>query len=172
MVNDVSAVQRSIETARGLPNASYVSAEEFEAEKSSVFAANWAAIAFGADVPQPGDAYPVTFAGSPLVVVRDSEGVVRVFHNVCRHRGMVLVERARKVGAVIRCPYHSWCYDLTEKLRSQPHAGGPGINGHEALPKDELGLVEVRSHMWRDIVFVNRSATAPVFETYAAELIA
>jgi choline monooxygenase len=169
---DLSAVQRSIETARGLPNALYVSEEQFKAEKSALFAKNWTAIAFGKDIPQPGDAYPVNFTGSPLVVVRDAAGVIRVFHNVCRHRGMILVDKPKRVSSVIRCPYHSWCYDLTGKIRSQPHAGGPGVNGHEALKKDELGLVEVRSHVWRDMIFVNLSGTAPAFDQYAAELIA
>lgn len=172
MSNDLSAVQRSIETARGLPNTLYVSEQEFKAEKSSVFAANWTAIAFGKDVPQPGDAYPVSFTGSPLVVVRGTDGIIRVFHNVCRHRGMVLVNKPKKTAGVIRCAYHSWCYDLTGRLRSQPHVGGSGINAHEALRKEELGLIEVRSHVWRDIVFVNISGTAPIFEQYAGELIA
>src|SRR5215472_4010483 len=172
MSSDLSAVHRSIETARGLPNALYVSEKEFKAEKSSVFAANWTAIAFGKDVLQLGDAYPVNFIGSPLVVVRDNDGAIRVFHNVCRHRGMILVENPKRIAGGICCAYHSWCYDLTGKLRSQPHAGGPGVNGHEALKKDELGLIEVRSHVWRDIVFIDVSGTAPAFEQYAGELIA
>jgi phenylpropionate dioxygenase-like ring-hydroxylating dioxygenase large terminal subunit len=170
-MNDLSAVQRHIESARGLPNALYTSEAEFSAEKGAVFGRNWTAIAFGKDVPEAGDAYPVSFTGSPLVVIRDTEGGIRVFHNVCRHRGMILIDRPKKISATIRCPYHSWCYDLKGKLRSLPHAGGPGVNGHEALKKEDLGLVEVRSHIWRDIVFVNVSGTAPAFEDYAAELI-
>ena len=172
MLSDLSAVQRSIETARGLPNAFYVSEDLFKAEKASVFAANWTAIGFGKDVPQPGDACPVNFMGSPLLIVRDRKGSIRVYGNVCRHRGMILVDKPRRMSGTIRCPYHSWCYDLDGKLRSTPHAGGPGINGHEALKRDELGLAEVRSHVWRDLVFVNMSGKAPPFETYAGELIA
>ena len=172
MLSDLSAVQRSIETARGLPNAFYVSEDLFKAEKASVFAANWTAIGFGKDVPQPGDAYPVNFMGSPLLIVRDRKGSIRVYGNVCRHRGMILVDKPRRMSGTIRCPYHSWCYDLDGRLRSTPHAGGPGINGHEALKRDELGLAEVRSHVWRDLVFVNMSGKAPPFETYAGELIA
>jgi len=172
MVNDLSAVQRGIETARGLPNAVYVSEDLFKAEQVSIFSANWTAIGFGKDVPQPGDAWPVTFMGSPLLIVRDRKGDIRVYSNVCRHRGMILVDKPKRMFGAIRCPYHSWCYDLDGKLRSTPHAGGPGINGHAALRRDELGLVEVRSHVWRDVVFVNLSGTAPAFEAYAGELIA
>jgi phenylpropionate dioxygenase-like ring-hydroxylating dioxygenase large terminal subunit len=172
MLKDLSAVQRTIETARGLPNAFYVSEDLLKAEKASVFSANWTAIGFGKDVPQPGDTYPVTFMGSPLLIVRDRGGGIRVYHNVCRHRGMILVEKPKRMFGAIRCPYHSWCYDLNGKLRSMPHAGGPGINGHEALKRDELGLVEVRSHVWRDVVFANISGTAPAFEKYAGDLIA
>jgi phenylpropionate dioxygenase-like ring-hydroxylating dioxygenase large terminal subunit len=110
--------------------------------------------------------------GRPLLMVRDKEGRVRVYDNVCRHRGMILIDRPTRISAVIRCPYHSWCYDLDGKLRTTPHVGGPGINLHEALKRDELGLREVRSHVWRDVVFVNISGTAPAFERYASELIA
>lgn len=171
MLKDLSAVQRNIEAARGLPNAFYVSEDLFKAEKASVFSANWTAIGFGKDVPQPGDTYPVTFMGSPLLIVKDRGGRIRVYNNVCRHRGMILVEKPKRMFGAIRCPYHSWCYDLDGKLRSMPHAGGPGINGHEALKRDELGLVEVRSHVWRDVVFVNISGNAPAFEKYAGDLI-
>lgn len=172
MPHDLSAVRRSIETAQGLPNAFYVSDELFQAERSSIFFPNWTAIGFGKDVAQPGDARPVDFMGLPLLMVRDKEGQVRVYNNVCRHRGMILVDQPTRMSGVIRCPYHSWCYDLNGKLRSTPHVGGPSINAHEAVKRDELGLKEVRSHVWCDIVFVNVAGDAPAFRDHAGTLIA
>src|SRR5262245_61657437 len=99
MLNDLAAVQRSVETARGLPNAFYVSDDVFKAEKASIFFPNWTAIGFGKDVPQPGDTYPVTFMGWPLLMVRDKDGRVRVYDNVCRHRGMILIDQPTRVSA-------------------------------------------------------------------------
>lgn len=160
-----------VERARGLPNAFYTDPEVFEAEKQAVFAANWACVGFGKDVPAGGDARPVDLLGRPLLLVRDREGAVRVFQNVCRHRGMKLIEAPMRLDGPIRCPYHSWCYDLTGRLRATPHVGGPGKGSHPAIDRAELGLVEVRSHVFMDMVFVNLSAAAPAFEVAMAPLL-
>jgi len=123
-------------------------------------------------VPDIGDAKPVTFLGMPMLLVRDRSGTVRVFQNICRHRGMILVEEPRKIKGAIRCPYHSWCYSTEGKLVSTPHVGGPGQNTHEGIDKNLLGLVEVRSHIWMDVVWINVSGTAKPFEEANADLLA
>lgn len=168
---DLSGVLRDVETARGLPNAHYVSHEVYEEEKQAVLYANWAGIGFAADIPEHGDAMPVDFLGVPLVAVRDKDGAVNVFQNTCRHRGMILVSEKRRLRGTFRCPYHSWCYGLDGKLVTTPHVGGPGHNTHAAIERETLGLVRIRSHVWRDVIFVNLSGSAPEFETYAADLI-
>jgi len=169
--HDLSGVLTSVATARGLPNEHYVSDAMFEIEKQRVLFDNWSAIGFAKDVAEAGEALPVDFLGMPLVVVRGKDDVVRVYQNTCRHRGMILVEEKKKVGGMIRCPYHSWCYALTGELVATPHVGGPGHNTHTEIRRDELGLIEIRSHVWRDIVFVNISGTAPDFTDYAADAI-
>ncbi|MEM7742592.1 MAG: aromatic ring-hydroxylating dioxygenase subunit alpha [Pseudomonadota bacterium] len=169
---DLSEVTRPISEAHGLPNAFYTDAQVFEAEKERVFFRNWAALGFISDVAQPGDAKPVSFLGQPLVMVRDKDGVLRVFQNICRHRGMILIEQPGKIQRAIRCPYHSWCYELDGRLRTTPHVGGPGTNRHDAIKREELGLIEVRSHIWMGVVFVNIDGQAPAFEEYAAHAIA
>ncbi|MBO6637199.1 MAG: aromatic ring-hydroxylating dioxygenase subunit alpha [Roseitalea sp.] len=166
------AVLQPVDRARGLPNRFYTSPETFEREKHAVFARNWAGIGFAKDLPEPGYARPVEFAGQPLLMLRDRTGTVRVFDNVCRHRGMILVEQAGPIRSAIRCPYHSWCYDLDGALKATPHVGGPGHNAHEEIDRASLGLREVQSHIWRDIVFVNLSGTAPDFADAHAALIA
>ena len=83
---------------------------------------------------------------------------------------MILIAEPTKVRGPIRCPYHSWCYDFDGRLINTPQVGGPGIDEHEAIDKDELGLIEVRSHVWRDIVFVNVSGNAPSFDEATKEL--
>ncbi len=171
LVGDLSAVLGETRTARGLPNGFYISEDVAAEERRKVFEGQWTAIGFGKDVPNAGDTYPVDFVGTPLVIVRDEDGAVRVFENVCRHRGMILVEEPKNVRRQIRCPYHSWCYDLKGKLRATPHVGGPGVNEHPDMDKALLGLIEIRSTVWRDVVFVNMSGTAPAFEVDAASLI-
>jgi len=170
--SDLSAVRRSVDTAQGLPNAYYVDPTVWEEEKKAVLFASWAGLAVAADVPENGDAKPIEFLGMPLLLVRDRSGEVRVFQNICRHRGMILVQEPRKIEGAIRCPYHSWCYSTDGRLVSTPHVGGPGQNKHEAIVKEDLGLIEVRSHIWRDVVFINVDGNAAPFEEVHADLIA
>ena len=165
-------VRAPVAAARGLPNAFYADPDVFEAEKQAVFAANWACIGFARDVPGAGDVKPVDFLGQPYLIVRGKDDVVRVFENVCRHRGMILVEAPARTNGVIRCPYHSWCYGLDGGLRTTRHVGGPGQNRHDAMNREQLGLNEIRSHVWMEMVFVNLSGQADPFEIYAGDLLA
>ena len=168
---DLSAVRQSIETALGLPNAHYTDPAMHAEEAQALLLDGWAGLAVTADVPEPGDAVPLDFLGIPLLLLRDRSGTVRVFQNICRHRGMILVDEPRKIEGAIRCPYHSWCYSTEGRLVATPHVGGPGQNAHTAVSKSELGLLEVRSHIWREVVWINVSGTAPAFEEANATLI-
>ncbi|MEO0919007.1 MAG: aromatic ring-hydroxylating dioxygenase subunit alpha, partial [Pseudomonadota bacterium] len=160
------------ETAHGLPNAHYTSDAVFEAERGPLWFENWAGVCIAAEIPEPGDAKPIDFLGVPLFVMRGKDGQVRVFQNVCRHRGMILVSSPRRIEGAIRCPYHSWCYDHKGKLVATPHVGGPGQNAHAGIEKGKLGLIEVRSHIWMGVVFVNLSGDAPDFGDLHGALIA
>jgi choline monooxygenase len=164
-------VRQSIEHANGLPNAHYIDPDLHTEENRALFMEGWSGLAVAADVPEPGDAKPITFLGMPLLLLRDKEDIVRVFQNTCRHRGMILVEEPRKIEGAIRCPYHSWCYSTQGKLVSTPHVGGPGQNQAEGIDRDTLGLVEVRSHIWMDVVWINISGSAPPFEEVNADLL-
>jgi len=169
---DLSAVTRPVAEARGLPNAHYTDLATFEREKAALFFRQWAGLGFGAEVPEPGDAKPITFLGQPLLMLRDHAGRLRVFQNICRHRGMILVEEPCRIARAIRCPYHSWCYELDGRLRTTPHVGGPGMSRHDAIRREELGLLEVRSHEWMGVVFVNIDGHAAPFEEAHADLMA
>jgi phenylpropionate dioxygenase-like ring-hydroxylating dioxygenase large terminal subunit len=100
-----------------------------------------------------------------------SRGRGRAFQNICRHRGMILMVEPRNIEGAIRCPYHSWCYAKDGRLVATPHVGGPGQNAHPGIDRATLGLVPVRSHIWRDIVFVNLSGDAAPFTDIHADLI-
>ena len=170
-ITDLSNVRTSVDKANGLPNAHYIDQGVFNEEKHALLHTQWAGLAVGADVPEPGDAKPLEFLGMPLLLLRDKDGDVRVFQNICRHRGMILVEEPRKIEGAIRCPYHSWCYSTKGKLVSTPHVGGPGHNTHPSIKRDDLGLNEVRSHIWNDIVFINLSGDADPFHVVFADLL-
>jgi len=168
----LQSVIAPIAQATGLPNAHYTDPETIARENHAVLETTWAAIGVGADVPENGDAVPLSFLGQPLLLLRDDTGAVRVFYNICRHRGMILVEEPRKIEGAIRCPYHSWCYAKDGRLVATPHVGGPGQNTHDGVNRALLGLIEVPSTIWRDVVFVNLSGDAPPFAEMHADLIA
>ncbi|WGH78262.1 aromatic ring-hydroxylating oxygenase subunit alpha [Jannaschia ovalis] len=170
-IDALAAVRQPIGRASGLPNAHYTDAQTIRAETAAILHGSWAGIGVAAQVPQNGDAVPIDFAGAPLLLLRDRAGRVRVFQNVCRHRGMILVSEPRRIEGAIRCPYHSWCYSTEGRLVATPHVGGPGRNSDARIDRDGLGLIEVAAHVWRDVVFVNLDGTAPPFpEVHAAAI--
>jgi len=168
---NLSDVRKPIELARGLPNAHYTDQKVYEEEREALLFSQWAGLGVVDDVPEIGDAVPISFLGAPLLLIRDRNNNVRVFQNVCRHRGLTLVKEPRKIEGAIRCPYHSWCYSTDGRLVSTPHVGGPGQNTHEAMEKSELGLFEVRSHIWNNVVFINMDGNAPDFEIVHADML-
>ena len=164
-------VQKPVDQANGLPNEHYTDQSVYNEEVKKLLLGQWSGLAFEGDVPEVGDVYPVDFAGVPLVVVRDRENQVRVYENVCRHRGMVLVSEAGKAKQGMRCPYHSWTYDLNGRLVATPLVGGPDSNHHPCIDKPELGLLEVPSHVYLGVVYVNVDRQAGPFEEVHSKLL-
>ena len=170
-LSNLDSVLTSTDRAKGLPNEHYVSEAVFEEEKKVILFDNWSAIGSGKDIPNVGDVKPISFVGMPLMMVRDEDNKVHVFQNTCRHRGMILIEEPTNIKGAIRCPYHSWCYNLKGELCATPMVGGTESNSHESISNEELGLFEVRSTLWQDIIFVNISGKAPAFRDYASKAI-
>jgi len=150
----------------GLPNTHYTDLSTWQKERDHVVAKTWAGLGFGADIQEAGCVYPVNFMGLPLLMVRDTEGVARVFHNVCSHRGMTLVAEKGSAGMVIRCPYHRWGYGLSGELKATPNIGGMGVHSIEGFDCSEHGLKEVRSEELMGIVFINLSGEAPALSEH------
>lgn len=161
---DLSEVLAPIESAKGMPNAFYIDPAVYDLEREKIFEPNWFAVGFGKDVPDAGDVVPVEIMGVPMILTRDKSNDVRVFHNVCSHRGMRLVEEAAKGKTVMACPYHAWCYGLDGALRGTPSIGGAGENSLEGFDRTKHGLREIRSTVWMDTIFVNLSGDAAPFE--------
>ena len=165
-----AAVERPVEEATGLPNRAYTSPDFFRLELERIFAPSWACLGHAADVPRPGDLRPLHLLGVPLLMVRTAAGAVRVFHNVCSHRGNELVWEPGRVKGGIRCPYHAWTYDLEGRLIGTPNLGGFGVHETDDFDRGRHGLRAVRSAVWLDLVFVNLTGDAEPFETWIRPL--
>lgn len=170
--NQYARVLRPAGEARGLPNRAYTSAQHWRAERDGLFARTWTCIGFASDLPQGAYAEPVDLMGMPLLILQDGKGATRVFHNVCSHRGQRLVADAGPVKGVMRCPYHSWTYDLEGRLRGTPHIGGMGVHQLDGFQCAHHGLKPLPTAIWMDMIFVNLSADAPPFEAHIAPLMA
>lgn len=164
-------VKQPIAEARGLPNRCYTAADFLAHEQEALFARTWTCIGTAASLPRKGFARPVDFLGAPLVLVRDHQGTVQVYHNVCSHRGVKLVTEAQRVKGRLRCPYHCFCYELDDgALTATPHFGGAYRDRVEGFDPADHGLRAVRSAVWADMVFVNLAGNAPPFEHFIAPL--
>ena len=104
VATNFSSVQGPVETANGLPNPHYINLQVFNKESEAILKLSWAGLAVSSDVPKSGDAKPISFHGIPLILLRDQDGELRVFENICSHRGMQLVTEAKTIEGAIRCP--------------------------------------------------------------------
>ena len=154
----------------GLPALAYTSEEFFHLENRFLFGNHWVFAAFAHDLGKPGDLRPVEVAGQPLLLLRDREGEIRAFHNLCRHRNLKLVDEAGNCGQLIRCPYHSWSYDLCGSLKNAPYFGGGARQLPENFDFGDHGLLPVRCAVWHDWIFVNLSDQPADFETFLAPI--
>ncbi len=162
---------KNINTIFGLPSKSYTDQEFWEKECDTVLSEGWLFVGFVHEFLKSGDVIPSFIAGKPILLVKNNNKDITAFHNVCSHRCLKLVDEKKNVGKIIRCPYHSWTYNLEGKLIAAPHIGG--INKHK--PKGfkflEHGLKPIRIHIWHDWIFINLNGKAKKFEEYAKPLI-
>ena len=163
-LDKIEATKNSINEANGLPNECYLSDEYFKIEREKVFFNNWIVVGVSSSVPEVGDAKPFNLMGIPLLILRDKNNKIRVFHNVCSHRGMILVKEECKLKNTIRCPYHSWSYNFNGELIATPHVGGMNIHETEGFIKSKSNLKEISTHVWMDLIFINVNKNKKDFE--------
>lgn len=136
--------------ARRVPVSHYTDASRFDCERERLFLGLPQVVAASSQLSKPGDTLVYDWLGLPLLTTRDHDGRVGTFMNVCRHRGMRLVEDegCHELRSLI-CPYHTWTYGLDGRLRNIPRAESfadidAADNGLVALPTQERhGLVWV-----------------------------
>ncbi|WP_232493385.1 aromatic ring-hydroxylating oxygenase subunit alpha [Novosphingobium kaempferiae] len=132
-----------------LPAWTYSDAEFFEVERERIFAPSWQVVCHESDVPKPGDWHTLDYIGESVVVIRDADGTLRAFTNVCRHRGSRIVDGSSGCARKLVCPYHAWTYDLDGRLSGVPDSGS-----YPAFNKAQHGLAPVQIETWQGFIFV------------------
>jgi len=133
-------------------------------EERRLFRPSWQYVGPLESVQRPGDQLVGRLLRVPVVVVRDGDGELRGFLNVCRHRGSVVVP-ADGNAPRLRCPYHAWTYGLDGTLRSAPQCG-PEI----AAELDGLGLLPVRVATFGPFVFASAALAGPPLDEVVGDL--
>ena len=150
---------------RALPAWAYQHAEMTRLETERILMPSWQIVCHVNAIPQPGDFVTFDLGTHGVVALRDSQGEIRAFHNVCRHRGARILDGNGHCPGAITCPYHGWSYRLTGELRAVTERDTfPG------LERSDWGLKPVRSQVAFGFVFVCLQGESPPVEQVWGEL--
>jgi benzoate/toluate 1,2-dioxygenase alpha subunit len=144
----------------------YIDPEIFALEMEELWAKTWIYVGHESQVPQPGDYYACNIGAEPVVMVRHTDGQVRVLRNRCAHKGAKLVNATSgNTGRFFRCPYHAWSYRTDGSLAAVPLAGGYDRARFGACAAAQ-GLAPVKAENYRGFVFAKLSDAGPGFAEY------
>ena len=138
----------------GLPGWAYFSQELFELECETLFKTHWQFVCHVNEAADIGAYVTFDVAGERALVIRGHDGILRAFHNLCRHRGSRIVPDVRGVcNKAMVCPYHGWAYNLDGGLR--------GIANRDTFPPmqaEKWGLKPLEMEIWNGLVFIRFQA--------------
>ena len=107
-------------THQRLPKEAYISPDWLAREQRALFERQWVFACLSSDLSSRGDYLTLRVGALSLIILRDGQGRLRAFHNLCRHRGTELLEGHGRLGQSIICPYHKWAYGFDGRLIGVP----------------------------------------------------
>jgi benzoate/toluate 1,2-dioxygenase subunit alpha len=148
----------------------YLDPELFELEMQQLWRKTWVYVGHDSQIPNAGDFYTTLIGREPVILLRDTDGTVRVLPNRCAHRGTKVVSavQGRSPGGALRCPYHGWTYKLDGTLRTVPLRSGYEGTGFETSEASR-GLPQIDSTNYRGFVFARLAREGPQFREYFGE---
>lgn len=149
---------------RTLPFAWYSDEEQLRRERRRIFARSWQYGGRADQVTEPGSFLTTDAGGIPLLVTRSSDGDLRAFLNVCRHRGAILTEGCGR-RETIQCHYHAWTYGLDGSLRAAPRS-----DREAEFDKEVLSLLPATVGVWGPFLFVNPDPEAEPLADWLGDL--
>ncbi|KAJ5788774.1 Aromatic-ring-hydroxylating dioxygenase alpha subunit [Penicillium paradoxum] len=137
-----SAVVDANSTFRPLPASWYSSQDMYELERRAIFSRKWLLTTHKSRFPKTGDWLQYNICGYAFILVKDREGDINAFHNVCRHRAFPVVTEDGGTSRIFSCQYHGWSYGLNGKL-----AKAPGYQDLDGFDKSKNGLLPIHIHI-------------------------
>lgn len=147
-----------------LPGWLYHDPEYHAVEMARVIRPAWHIVCHTSDLAGAGDWRTLVVLGESVIVIRGTDGNVRAFLNICRHRGSRLVDGGEGCVRKLVCPYHGWAYEADGRL-----TGVPERQSYAALDPATLGLIPVDTEIWRGFVFIRLEGGAPSVAAMMAE---
>ena len=168
-------VNEQIECAHTLASRFYTDPTVLEIEKDRIFRRTWQLVGtLGRScgeingekrtIADPETFFTADVCGEPVVVVRDKQGTLRAFSNVCRHRAGPIASGSGCKN-VLRCGYHGWTYKLDGRL-----IGTPDIEGVEFFDRSTMGMFPLRLETWEQFIFVNFDSDAEPLATHLGNI--
>ena len=133
-----------------IPANYYFDIDILEREKRNIFYKSWMPVAHESALSRPGDYSTKTILDQHVAVIRQEDGSLSAFHNVCQHRGHLLLKGSGQARKLITCPYHAWSYDHHGNLVAAPNC--ESIRGFD---KADFSIPKVRVETFFGFVFVN-----------------
>ena len=142
----------------------YTKSEWFAADKRNIIGQSWQWVCHVEKTREPGSYATAEIAGQPIAVVRDKNGELCAFYNVCKHRAHQLLSGEGKTSLIV-CPYHAWAYKLDGQLQGAPHT-----QNLKQFNKDEICLDQVLVEEFCGFVFVNLNPAATSLASQSGDL--
>lgn len=142
-------------TATALPARFYVAPSMAAIDRRAIFDRGWQLVAHVSQLRDAGDHVVANLAGLPVIAVRGADGVIRVMHNVCRHRAGPIAQCDGLGAKALRCRYHGWTYTLDGQLRSAPE-----MKDAAGFDVADIRLPQLAVTVWQGLVFAAVDAAA------------
>lgn len=155
------------EQAHSMPPGVYTDEGLLALETERLFSKGWICLGRGDAMARPGDYITWTIGDQPVFAMRQNDGSVRAFANVCLHRMMVMLPEACGHAKRIVCPYHAWTYTSDGQLM-----GAPQMDRTAGFDKKAMHLPELKCTLWQGWVFVSLNPQAPDLDETLAPLAA
>ncbi len=157
---DILHKLRTRPRGHSLPQFFYNDPKLFELDVEAIWQREWLCIGVESEVAAPGAYITLDIGRSPIIVLRDNAGLVRGFHNSCRHRGSKILDAACGTTRGLVCPYHRWTYRLDGSLAWAAYMP-------EDFDKAEHGLKPVHVRVLGGTIYVSLAEQPPDFTPYA-----
>src|SRR5262249_49849575 len=129
-----AAAGRTANEPTRVPKSRYLSPEFAALEQERMWPRVWQIACTVDHVSEPGDYFEYRMGERAILVVRDLEGALHAYQNVCRHRGNLLCGGSGHGLEELRCGYHRWCWGLDGRLREVPPRKGFGVLRNDDYP--------------------------------------